>query len=147
MRFDAFPRRLAPVVIGLASLAAAGCTAECSLSNCQDGCCDSHGICQVHGGDDLCGLGGVACADCTGTGGRCDQQNHALCISELGGPCQKKADCVGTAICTDQVCVPCKAHYNVGGTAQPCMSTSECCASTDGCKPSTVAGAWVCLTN
>ncbi len=63
----------------------------CGPSNCQ-GCCDaSSGRCQVSAISSACGLGGVACAQCS-SNQRCDNGACVNCLVS-GSTCSSDASC------------------------------------------------------
>jgi len=86
----------APVVLGLAFLAVAGCSTGVSLEPCASVECSSHGYCFVQGNDPLCAcipgfhprsLACVANDGCNGV----DCTGHGICTLGASGP---ECDCL-----------------------------------------------------
>jgi hypothetical protein len=87
---------------------------KCDTTTCA-GCC-SNGECVGGQSVATCGVGGVACKDCTSMGGAC-----------TSGACTMKVpDAAAKPVCDPQKCPPCIPVYQ-----------SDCCKTTDqtcGCR-------------
>jgi hypothetical protein len=90
-------------------------TPACGASNCP-GCC-MNGTCVGGHSVDTCGLGGLACIDCTSMGGACSSKG--ACTTPV-------VDAAPPATCSVSKCTPCIPVYQ-----------SACCKTSDqtcGCK-------------
>lgn len=147
------------------ALAPSCSTWECNADNCSDGCCDAEGVCQVGNPDDVCGLRGAACRNCSA-------QKNAMCTAGQcvprctpqscpNGCCDEFGDCRGFSAQTSftcgrggAACVECNAR---GGSytqsceegvcctnfLSPCTSSAECCPGYS-CQPDRFDSALKC---
>lgn len=88
---------------------------KCDTTTCA-GCC-SNGQCVGGQSVATCGIGGVACKNCTSMGGACNTN---------GACAMKVADAAAKPVCDPMKCPPCIPVYQ-----------SDCCKTTDqtcGCR-------------
>jgi hypothetical protein len=129
---------------------------ECGPENC-DGCCTEDDAC--HPGDDraACGMGGAACAFCSGNAACMDGACILPCDSSCGGCCDAEGNCLdgtsadacgengsacescGSDVCSNGVCV----NAQCAATCEGCcdgnlcrigLSEAECGAGGESCQ-------------
>ncbi len=119
-----------PMVV-LAVLFLSSCTYTCDANNCVDGCCAPDGVCLVGHTDRYCGLGGVACQDCSLDGKVCAERvkpgatatwscDHA-CVQPREKACTTATDCCASQICYQSRCDVCR------GYDAECEESRDCC--------------------
>jgi hypothetical protein len=115
----------------LTVLLLSSCTYTCDAQNCADGCCAPDGVCLVGHTDRYCGLGGVACEDCSAAGKICSERVKPgvaatwscdySCSEQLGKACQSATECCASQICFQNSCSVCRAYD------AECQDVGDCC--------------------
>lgn len=119
----------------------------CGPTTCPDGCCDANGLCQSSG-DNACGIGGVACANCGARGEVCIA-GGTCCNPGTDPRCRRACDattCPNGCCDTNGQCQPSgNSSCGIGGAAcadcgargEICIAEGTCCnpESDPRCRP------------
>jgi hypothetical protein len=131
-----------------------GCSFQCNLESCADGCCGSDGLCWIDGANDKCGLSAAACVDCTLTGQVCSASTQ--CVAPTNGSGSGSGGTTGGTQCLafGDSCAPglsqCCSGYFCSSSTYTCSSScasidADCNFDSDCCSGNCDPNAQICI--